>query len=288
MIAAFLATAYENGKKLAGVIYIHRISDFRMGGISTRNFRMFRELCGESTLKNVVIVTNMWGEVSAEVGEAREAELISEDMFFKPVLEKGAQILRHQNTLESAQKIIGHLLNNHPLSLRIQRELVVEGKDISETAAGAELNRELMAQVQKHRKEMRALQEEMKEAIRTRDEETRKELEIESKRLMEQLNRVQADSEKLASSYNEEKARLEQHMRGLTESSRRETERATLAYQQQVHDLERRLAETTSGSAADKVDILRQLGELQRQRSHGNGGGLFAIIGRAIDGVFGL
>ncbi|TFK40443.1 P-loop containing nucleoside triphosphate hydrolase protein, partial [Crucibulum laeve] len=162
MIAAFLATAYENGKKLAGVIYFHRISDFRMGGISTRNFKLFRELCGESTLHNVVIVTNMWGEVSKEVGEARETELATREMFFKPVLDKGAQLLRHHNSFESGNEILKYLVGNHPLSLRIQRELVDQKKDISQTAAGAELNRELMQQVAKHRQEMRVLQEEMR------------------------------------------------------------------------------------------------------------------------------
>jgi hypothetical protein len=43
--------------KLSGLIYVHRISDVLMGGISSRNFRMFRKLCGDDTLKNVVIVT---------------------------------------------------------------------------------------------------------------------------------------------------------------------------------------------------------------------------------------
>jgi hypothetical protein len=81
---------------------MHRISDVRMGGISTRNFKMFRQLCGESTLRNVVIVTNMWGEVGREVGEAREAELGSDDRFFKPVLDKGAHMLRHNNDKTSA------------------------------------------------------------------------------------------------------------------------------------------------------------------------------------------
>ena len=153
---------YEQGKKLAGVIYIHRISDFRMGGISTRNFKMFRELCGESSLKNVVIVTNMWGEVSRDVGEAREQELATQSMFFKPVLDKGALMLRHENTVQSAHNILGHIISNHPLSLQIQRELVDQKKDISQTSAGAELNRELMEQIQKHKTEMRTLQEEMR------------------------------------------------------------------------------------------------------------------------------
>ena len=123
---------------------------------------MFRELCGESTLKNVVVVTNMWSEVSREVGEAREAELASRDIFFKPVLDKGAQLVRHENTQESAQAIMHYLISNHPLALRIQRELVDQHMDISQTAAGEELNRELMEQIRRHREEMRALQEDMK------------------------------------------------------------------------------------------------------------------------------
>jgi RecA-family ATPase len=40
---------------------------------------MFHELCGNSTLHNVAIVTNMWGEVTQEVGEAREYELATEE-----------------------------------------------------------------------------------------------------------------------------------------------------------------------------------------------------------------
>ncbi|EEC00079.1 hypothetical protein MPER_00057, partial [Moniliophthora perniciosa FA553] len=140
MIAAFLATMYEHKQTLAGVIYIHRISDFRVGGISRRNFRMFRELCGDDTLKNVVIMTNMWGEVGRDVGEAREAELVREDKFFKPVLDKGAQLVRHDNTTKTARAILLHLIENKPLPLRIQTELVDQGKSLSQTAAGAELN----------------------------------------------------------------------------------------------------------------------------------------------------
>ena len=76
---------------------------------------MFRKLCGDSTLQNVVIVTNMWGQVDPEVGEAREFELMNRDILFKPILDKGAQIARNENTVTSAQKIIRLVLNNHPL-----------------------------------------------------------------------------------------------------------------------------------------------------------------------------
>ncbi|TEB19747.1 hypothetical protein FA13DRAFT_1593346, partial [Coprinellus micaceus] len=160
MIAHFLTLTYENDKKLAGVIYIHRISDFRMGGISTRNFRMFRELCGDSSLKNVVILTNMWGEVNKEVGEARERELANDDLFFRPVLEKGAKMIRHDHTIASAQKVLRYFFNTRPAVLQIQREIVDEKKDILQTAAGEELNKALIEQMQRHKREMADLQEE--------------------------------------------------------------------------------------------------------------------------------
>ncbi|KAJ6513038.1 P-loop containing nucleoside triphosphate hydrolase protein, partial [Mycena sanguinolenta] len=160
-IAAFLATAYASGKKLAGVIYMHRISDVRMGGISTHNFKMFRQLCGENTLRNVVIVTSMWSQVTPDVGEARELELASDERFLRPVMEKGARMLRSYNDVPSAQAIIRYLIGNQPRALRIQRELVDQGKDIGQTAAGEELNRELNAQIQRHKAEMAKLQQEL-------------------------------------------------------------------------------------------------------------------------------
>ncbi|KAG2347712.1 hypothetical protein BDR05DRAFT_836555, partial [Suillus weaverae] len=161
MIAAYLQTIYEHGARLAGVIYMHRISDFRMGGTSKRNFKIFRELCGESSLKNVIIVTNMWSEVKREIGEAREAELASKDKFFKPVLEKGARMLRHDGALESAHTILRYLINSQAATLRIQQEIVNEHKPIEKTAAGAELRRALDEQADHHKEEIRNLKAEM-------------------------------------------------------------------------------------------------------------------------------
>ena len=96
---------------------------------------MFRELCGDSTLKNVILVTNMWGDVSPGVGEARERELVQE--FFKPVLDKSAQLARHHNTAKSAHDIIRCIMKNRPTALRIQRELIDERKEYYRHCGGA-------------------------------------------------------------------------------------------------------------------------------------------------------
>jgi seryl-tRNA synthetase len=172
-----------------------------MTGISRRNFGMFRKLCGDDALQNVVIVTNMWGEVTAEVGNQREAELMSEDDFFKPVLEKGARMARHKDTVLSAEKIIRLILGNHPLPLRIQEELVKEHKNISETGAGEELDRVINAQIKRHQQEMRTLRDEMEQAMKDKDEEVRKALEDEMKGLQGKVEGLREGRKRLESDY---------------------------------------------------------------------------------------
>ncbi|KAI0075385.1 hypothetical protein K474DRAFT_1583596, partial [Panus rudis PR-1116 ss-1] len=142
-IAEFLASKFRENKTLSGVIYMHRISDPRMSGISRRNFGMFRKLCGDSSLKNVIVVTNMWGQVTEDVGVARERELATDNLLFKPVLDLGAQMMRHHNTRDSAHAILQQFVHNHPVPLQIQQEVVQEQKTVDNTAAGVELQREI-------------------------------------------------------------------------------------------------------------------------------------------------
>ena len=80
----------------------------------------------DNALRNVVIVINMWGEVGPGVGKNREAKL--KESIFKSVIDGGARMARHENTLPPAKKIIRLILGDHPLPLRIQEELV-EGLD---------------------------------------------------------------------------------------------------------------------------------------------------------------
>ena len=226
---------YREGKKLAGVIYLHRISDFRFGGVATRNFKMFRELCGEKTLKNVVIVTTMWGEVTPAKGAAREAELATNTKFFKSAIDKQALLLRHDNTLSSAQSILCRIIHNQPLSLRIQDEVVTEGKDISQTAAGEELGRELAEQTRKFQAEMSALQEQTNAAIREKDEETRMELEEGRQNLRNQMMKAQMDMNKLVSNFQADNQQMERRLRSAEEK-----------YERDRADLERQLEIATT------------------------------------------
>ncbi|KAG1717237.1 hypothetical protein EDB19DRAFT_2048203 [Suillus lakei] len=194
MIAACLSNTYEHGSRLAGVIYMHRISDYRMGGKSKGNFKIFRELCGESSLKNVLIVTNMWSEVKREIGEAREAELASKDKFFKPLLEKGARMLA--DALSSPH-------------IRPSREIVDEHKPIEKTAAGSELRRALEEQADHHKEEIRNLRAGMEAAMRAKHEERRGELQGELEKKQQECLRIEKNSQHMAAEFVAERARLE-------------------------------------------------------------------------------
>ena len=222
---------------------------------------MFRELCGDTTLQNVVLVTNMWCEVSPEVGESREDELSGR--FFKPVIDKGAQMVRHHNTTQSAHDIIRLILKNRPVVLQIQRELVDEHKDIVDTAAGEAVNKELNEQIKRHQKELKEVQEEMKQALKDKDEQTRRELEEESRRLQEQMDRIKQDSDGMASKYAAEKGKMDAKVKEIEEEAKRERQRAEAQYNQQITDLTKLLQDTSNASKADREKWQGELKALQ-------------------------
>ena len=244
---------YEKGSKLAGVIYIHRISDIRFTGIAGRNFKMFRELCGDKTLRNVVLVTNMWTRDSHSNNEAREQELSSK--FFKQVLDKGAQLIRHHDTAKSTHDIIRKIMVNHPLALQIQQELVDEHKGIIDTSAGQAVNRELNEQAKRHRAELEKVEKGVMQALREKDEETKQELEEQARTLQEQMVKIEKESREMAANYAAEKERMEAKMREIEEEAKKERERVEAEYKQRLADLDRRLQDADNASAADRARL---------------------------------
>ena len=226
---------------------------------------MFRELCGDTTLRNVVIVTNMWGEVSPEDGESRENELSSR--FFKPAIDKGARMVRHNKTAQSAHDIIRMIMKNRPAVLQIQRELVDEHKDIVDTAAGEAVNKELNEQIRRHQAELKTIQEEMRQALKEKDEETKRELEEETRKLQEQMEKVKRDSEGMASNYAAEKVRMETKMKEMEREAKRERQRMETEYNRQIAELNRRLQDAVNMSKAEREKLEKEIRILQDKAS---------------------
>lgn len=94
--------------KLAGVIYLHDISQSRMLGIIRKDFQVFHELCGADALSVIIPATTKWGDVKHHVGEAREKGLVN--TFWGTIIHKESAPCRFLNDTESAWKIATHLL----------------------------------------------------------------------------------------------------------------------------------------------------------------------------------
>jgi len=180
---------YEGQVNLAGVIYFHRISDERWRRSDTRNFGWLKRICGETTLRNVVLATNMWGNVTPETGATREQQLATE--FVKPTLDKGAQLHRHYDTTESAHQIIRVILNNHQTQtpLQVQRELVDEKREFDQTTVGEGISRE----AEEYTKRLKGRIKDLDNALKTaqgREKETKLQLEAEIAELRATLEKL--------------------------------------------------------------------------------------------------
>lgn len=134
-IAAWLATAYSDGHKLSGIIYMHPITEEKMQGSMVRYLMMFQNLVGDTALSNVTLVTNRWSFIDQDVGETREQKLKGLS-YWGPMIELGSEVKRFDGTANDARKIVASLLKTDQKALKIQNELVDDHLKLSQTQAG--------------------------------------------------------------------------------------------------------------------------------------------------------
>jgi len=187
----------EGASKLTGFIYVHRISDPRVGGTSKRNLRMFEKLCGEDSFKNVIIVTTMWDRVTLEDGQRREQELKLSGDLFKALMDGGAIMRRHDGTRESAFEVIQNFFNRNDTVAQIVRELEIEKKGLLDTEAGAELQSEVRNVLQKHQEDLRMLEDEIREAKQQRKKRMEEEAAAGRQKVLEDIAKLRRELEKL-------------------------------------------------------------------------------------------
>lgn len=196
-IAGWLTASYSNRVLLHGIIYLHRITDVRMQGSAAKNLLMFKKLCGNDALQKVVLTTTMWDKVSPHQGGDREQQLVDTPHFWGYMVSKGSTVYRHDNTAESAKQIIKQLARNNTVTLDLQNQMVNENQDLNETAAGRELESEVIKERQKWAAELKDTQEQMKEAIRLRDKESEQALQGVKDDYITRIQRLEDDQKRL-------------------------------------------------------------------------------------------
>ena len=188
---------------------MHRISDIRVGGIATKNFRMFKQLCGDRALKNLTIVTNMWGEVSLEKGEVSEQELKTNPKFFKNAIDKGAVVVRHDNTAEGALGILRGIVNKPTIVLSIQDEMINQQISIRETQAAKELHRDITEEANRKRAEMASYKKQAEANARRMKQDQRAAVERERQ---QEINQMEREKERQLTEYRSEQREMKQTM----------------------------------------------------------------------------
>lgn len=194
-IAGWMAVTYKKKIKLSGIIYLHRITDPRMGGTQMRNLTMFKELCGPKCFPAVTLVTTFWGAVvDPAIAADRELQLRTKDEFWGYMTKKGSRIVRHSGSRESAMNIVDSIVKRQKtIVLDIQDDMVNKGLDLDETLAGQSLNRDLIEQRKKHQQEMKILEADMRKAIDQKDEEAVEAIAQMQKEFQDKINQGNKD-----------------------------------------------------------------------------------------------
>ena len=142
----------------------------------------------------------MWDKVSMDEGVHREKELVNTPEFWGWMLSKGSRCHRHDNPNASAANIVGRLANHKaPITTDLQRQLVDENKPLDETAAGRELQSEILREKAKWAKEVREIEEQMEEAIRKKDRDAEEMMREERDRYTKMIRKVENDTGALKS-----------------------------------------------------------------------------------------
>ena len=127
----------------------------------SENIKMLRKLCGEECMRNMVLVTTTWSLLpSIAEGQERLRDLCEHPLFWRPLIQRGAQVAQYQDSTQSALDIVKLLDDHIPTPLQIQREMVERKLNLADTAAGIAVDGDLERMSREHRQAVLELRRE--------------------------------------------------------------------------------------------------------------------------------
>ena len=232
-ILTWLKNSFDDGIRLNGLIYMHRITDPRMRGTAVSNMRMFRKLCGPDCFQNVILATTFWGQIDPDEGQRREQELCQDERFWGRLVKRKSRVIRIESDVESDRSLLLNIASNNKCTLAAQQEMQ-EGASMLATGAAQETSKNLALLQQQYDEQLRHEKDKFDERLARR----------------KRLAKAELDAQKLAS---------EKEREDLSRLARREMKARKIAWEhnrqmeQQKH-------------ARDKAPRVARLQRLQAQR----------------------
>lgn len=242
------------------MLYLHRISDARVGGRSGRHMNMFKEICGTDSLKNVVYVTNMWSEPPTRQERQREVEL--RDEFFDVPMIDGAQMARHTNTRASALNVIRLVLDRTPVTPNLSRQLVDQGMKLEETNAGKRLGGDLQNAVREFQEKIKSIRAALETASKANDQKWKARLERQERQAKERRQQLLDQITCLKQGHAmDQRGWLKDSQEGLSEMMNRLREQ----FDQRVEQVTREHQASMRRAAEQERERMHRMAEAHRQ-----------------------
>ncbi|KAH7075831.1 P-loop containing nucleoside triphosphate hydrolase protein [Paraphoma chrysanthemicola] len=137
-IAFWLVKSYELGVRLSGAIYLHRITDVRLGGSAVRGLNIFKAICGTNNFHGVTMATTFWDKVDDfDKASEDQRQLLETSSFWKDLVDGKCTMRPLTAGKSSAIELVTAIAHsNKRLVLNMQHQLVEEGLRIYQTDAG--------------------------------------------------------------------------------------------------------------------------------------------------------
>ncbi|CAO2657271.1 Nn.00g033970.m01.CDS01 [Neocucurbitaria sp. VM-36] len=182
---------HDQDVKLAGVLFLHSMTDAKIKGPARINLILLRKLVGSMNLDKCHLVLTKKSLAHRSPEDALE-ELCEEGGFWEPLVDDGATPALFADSRDSALKIIEPLLKDSNVVLKLTRETQIEERDLKDTKAGRLVSKEICQKRKDMQRDMKHMRDEEQRAMRRNDQESARlyyEAQVEASSNIANLNR---------------------------------------------------------------------------------------------------